>query len=393
MKITRIESFALRFNYKCCFEYAGGECTGRVTNIVRVHTNNGLIGIGSAYTHPGLAHLIIKQQLEPLLIDEDATDLERLWDYMYRITRWYGRKGAAMSAIGALDTAFWDLRGKATGKPIWRLLSGKSSRCPAYGSALLWKNPKELGEEARTLIDKGFRRVKMRLGRDPEFDEQAVIEVRNAIGKDHDLMVDGSMRYAPDTARTLADILEREKCFWLEEPFEPENLTAFSQLRQEVKIPLAAGENEFGEQGFRELIEAGTVDIVQPDASRCGGISEVMRVGNLAEKHNLKMATHSWSDAIAIIPNAHSVAAHPCGLTVEIDQTENPFVDNLLIEPLKFTDGELDLGEAPGLGIELNENTINKYKIPDPLNLPDGAYSDMVFGAKHWNPAPPYASD
>jgi len=393
MKIARIESFALRFDYKHGFEYAGGKCTGRVTNIVRVHTDNGLVGLGSAYTHPGLAHLIIKQQLEPLLINEDATDVEQLWKRMYRITRWYGRKGAAMSAIGALDTAFWDIRGKAAEKPVWQLLNGESSRCPAYGSALLWKHPKELAEEARALIDKGFRRVKMRLGRNPEFDEQAVIEVRNAIGKDHDLMVDGSMRYASDSARTLADILERENCFWLEEPFEPEHLSAFAELRHDVRIPLAAGENEFGEQGFRELIKAGAVDIVQPDASRCGGISQVMRVGDLAMKHNLKMATHSWSDAIAIIANAHAVAAHSSGLTVEVDQTENPFVENLLTGPINIKNGELDLGGAPGLGIELNHNTIDKYKMADPLKLPNGAYSDMVYGAEHWNPAPPYSSD
>ena len=390
MKITSIESIPLRFEYERGFEYAGGKCTGRVTHLVRVHTDTGQTGIGSVYTHPGLAHLIIKHQLEPLLLGEDATEVERLWDRMYRLTRWYGRKGAAMSALGALDTAFWDLRGQAEGQPVWRMLGGSSGQCPAYGSALLWKKPEALAKEARELIERGFRRVKMRLGRDPDFDKQATAAVRNAIGSEHDLLIDGSMRYGPDTARRLALMLEKHNCFWLEEPFEPENLDAFAALRKEANIPLAAGENEFGEQGFRELIRAGAVDIIQPDASRCGGITEVIRAADLAATAGLKVATHSWSDAIAILANAHVIAAHPAGLTVEVDQAGNPFVENLLKQPLQIEDGMLTLPDAPGLGIELDESVIEKHRLPDPLALPDGAYSDMLFGADHWNPAPPY---
>jgi len=393
MKIKSIESIPLRFEYARGFEYAGGRCTSRVTNLVRVHTEDGAVGIGSAYTHPGLAHLIIKHQLEPLLIGRNSTDTEDLWNFMYRVTRWYGRKGAAMSAIGALDTAFWDVKAQAANQPLWQLLGGESARCPAYASALLWKSSEALGKEARELIERGFRRVKMRLGRNPEFDSQATAAVRNAIGADHDILVDGSMRYGPDSALRLARMLEQHRCFWLEEPFEPENLEAFAALRKNVSIPLAAGENEFGEQGFRELIQAGAVDIAQPDASRCGGVTEVLRAADLAHDAGLKVATHSWSDAVAIIANAHVIAAHPAGLTVEIDQTGNPFVDQLLKKPLQVQDGELTLPNNPGLGIELDESIIEKHRLADPCDLPEGAYSDMVFGTEHWNPAPPYPEE
>src|SRR5262249_34615324 len=122
MKIDRVETINLLFEYADGFTYAGGKGTGRLTTLGLVHTDNGQIGIGSAYSHPALVYLVVQQQLAPLLVGADPTDVERVWDTMYRVTRWYGRKGAAMSALGAVDMACWDLRGKALGKPVWELL-------------------------------------------------------------------------------------------------------------------------------------------------------------------------------------------------------------------------------------------------------------------------------
>jgi D-galactarolactone cycloisomerase len=304
---------------------------------------------------------------------------------MYRLTRWYGRKGAAMSAIGAIDTACWDLRGKSLGQPVWKLLGGERTTCPAYASALLWKEPSALAEEAARLVERGFRRVKMRLGYGGEIDLAAVRAVRAAIGPRCDLMCDGSMRYSLDAAASLARHLAAEKVFWFEEPFEPEDLDSYAALRSRGSVPLAAGENEFGVQGFRELIRAGAVDIVQPDASRCGGISEVKKVADLARAAQLKFAPHSWSDAVAIVANAHVVASADHGVTVEVDQTGNPFVEQLLVEPLRISDGQLQLSRAPGLGIELNAAVVDRFCLADPLTIPDGSYSDMAFGKPFWN--------
>jgi L-alanine-DL-glutamate epimerase-like enolase superfamily enzyme len=385
MKIDRLETINLRFEYADGFTYAGGKCTGRLTSLVLVHCDNGQVGIGTAYSHPALVHLIVQHQLAPLLVGEDPTDVERLWDRMYRITRWYGRKGAALSALGAIDTACWDLRGKALGKPVWQLLGGENSTCPAYASALLWKDIPQLADEAAQLVSRGFRRVKMRLGRGDDYDRPAVTAVRRAIGNDCDLLCDGSVRYSLDEARSLGEFLTEQNVFWFEEPFQPEDIDSYVALRGTVGVPLAAGENEFGLQGFRELIRAGALDIVQPDACRCGGISEVKRVADLALASGLKFATHSWSDAVAIVANAQVVSAMSNGITVEIDQTGNPFVEELLVEPLQVIDGRLALSRSPGLGIALNPSVVEKYRMADPLNIPDGSYSDMVFGAQHWN--------
>ena len=392
MKIDRLETINLRFEYPEVdrFRYAGGECTARVTSLVLVHTDTGHVGIGSAYSHPALVNLIVKHQLEPLLRGEDPREIESLWKMMYRVTRWYGRKGAAMSALGAVDTALWDVRGKALGKPIWALLGGQSGGCDAYASALLWKDPNGLAEEAAGLIAKGFRRVKMRLGRSEQFDTAAVAAVRRAIGDNNDLMVDASMRYHVDLARRIGRVLKENRVFWFEEPFAPDAIDSYVALRGTTGVKLAAGENEFGFEGFRELIRAGALDIVQPDVSRAGGISEVWRIGQLADEAGLQVATHTWCDAVAVIANAHVVSALANGLTVEVDQTGNPFIDALLVEPLRVIDGTLSLDDTPGLGIELNDAVVDRLRMDDPRMIPEGNYADMVFGKQHLTPAGPY---
>lgn len=383
MRIEHIECVHLRSEYENGFRYAGGQCTARLTSLVLVHVEGGEVGIGSAYSHPGMVDLVVRHQLAPMLVGLDATEVESLWERMYRLTRWYGRKGAAVSALGALDIAFWDLRARRAGQPLWRLLGGERGRCPAYASGLLWKTPAELAEEAAQHVAHGFRRMKMRLGRGEELDHAAVRAVRAAIPEPCDLMCDGSMRYSLQQARALGEFLAAQRVFWFEEPFEPENIDDYVALRGTIGVPIAAGENEFGLQGFRELIRAGAVDIVQPDVCRCGGISEALRVVRLAAQHDLRFAPHTWSDAVTVVANAHLVAAHSHGLTVEVDQTGNPFIEQLLAEPLDIRDGQLHLSDRPGLGIELRADTLARFKMPNPLEIPDGLYSDMAFGRRH----------
>jgi D-galactarolactone cycloisomerase len=395
MKIDHIEVINLKFDYpnRAGFQYAAGVCTGRLTSLVLVHTDTGLVGHGSAYTHPTLAEMIIKQQLEPLLVGEDPCEVETLWTRMYGITRWYGRKGVAMTALGGIDTALWDLRAQAAGKPLRELLGGARTTCPAYASGLLWREPSELAEEAAGYVARGFRRVKMRLARSPEYDRAAVTAVRKAIGDKNDVIVDGSMRYSVKVAREIGKFLTEKKVFWFEEPFAPEDLDSFAALHGTVNLPIAAGENEFGVQGFRELIQSGSIDIVQPDVSRCGGVSETEKIAKLAAARKLPVATHTWCDAVAIVANAHVVSAVPNGLTVEIDQTRTPFVDELLVEPLRVTNGELPLSKAPGLGIRLNESVLKRYRVDVSKGVEDGSYSDMAFGRSYFTPAPPYQEE
>ncbi len=395
MRIADIEVINLLYWYpnKHGFIYAGGVASGRLTTLVRVTTENGQTGWGSAYGHPDLNRIIIDHQLKPLLLGADPRETESLWDLMYATTRWYGRKGAAMTALGALDTALWDFRGKAAGKPVAALLGPYRNEVPAYASALLWQDdPAALGAEAALYVEQGFRRMKMRLARSEAYDTAAVVAVRQAVGPTIDIMVDGSMRYPMDAAERMARFFAQHGVFWFEEPFAPEDIDSFVQLRQRVSIPLAAGENEFGVQGFRELLRAGAVDIVQPDVSRAGGISECFRIGQLAASFGARVATHTWSDAIAITGNMHLIAALPNGITVEIDRSGNPMVDALLVEPLHVKEGMLRLSDAPGLGIEINEKVIDQLRLPASMPVPDGCFSDMFFGQEYLYTAQPYGS-
>jgi D-galactarolactone cycloisomerase len=396
MKIEDVEVLNLRFQYPpgTDLQYAGGSITGRVTSLLRVSTDNGLTGLGSAYSHPDVVRLVVERHLRPHLIGSDADDVEGLWRKMYTLTRWYGRKGAALSSLGAVDMALWDLRGKAAGKPLHRLLGATRDAVPAYASGLLWRDSVEsLVREANTHRDRGFRRVKMRLGRDPDYDVEALRAVRHAVGTTGEVMVDGSHRYSLEAAEWLASVLAENGVVWFEEPFAPEDLDNYAALRTRVSVPIAAGENEFGAPGFHELITAGAVDIVQPDASRAGGISEWLRIATMARDASLQIAPHTWSDAVTLIAHAHLVAATSHAITVEVDQTGNPFIDDLLTEPLVIADGLLTLPQAPGLGIELKRATLERYLVPSDQPISPGNYSDMIFGAQYWHPAPGYRFD
>ena len=396
MRIADIEVINLLFSYpnQHGFRYAGGVATSRVTSLVRVITDNGLIGLGAAYSYPDLVRIIIEKQLKPMLIGADPLDIEANWQKMYDLTRWYGRKGVAISSLGALDIAFWDLRGKAEGQPLYKLLGSDRNAVPAYASGLFWQDDVCLLEkEAARHWSRGFRRVKMRLGRTEAYDMAAVEAVRRGIGPDGDVLVDGSHRYTLETAERLGHFLAEQKVFWFEEPFPPEDIDSYAALRGRISVPLAAGENDFGVQGFRELVRANALDILQPDACRAGGVTESIRVGRLAAKANLRIAPHTWSDAVALVANAHIVAALPNAITVEVDQSGNPFIEELLSEPLRIEDGLLRLPEAPGLGIDLNMDTVQRLAMPPEKSMPEGNYSDLFFGANSLSVPPPYQTN
>jgi D-galactarolactone cycloisomerase len=396
MRIEHVEVRNLHFDYADGggFRYAGGTVTSRVTSLVLVHTDGPEIGIGAAYSHPDLVKLIVERHLGPQLKRRDPTDVEDLWGLMYGLTRWYGRKGVAVSALGGVDIALWDLRGKAAGKPTYKLLGAERDWVPAYASGLFWADDvRELEEEAARHVARGFRRVKMRLGRDPEYDLAAVDAARRGAGEGNDVIVDGSHRYSRERAEWIGAELAARGILWFEEPFPPEDLDAYVGLRPRIDVPLAAGENDFGVQGFRELIRAGALDIVQPDACRAGGITETLRIARLASEAGLRVAPHTWSDAVALRANAHVIAALSHGLTVEVDQTGNPFVDDLLAKPLEIADGRLLLGDAPGLGVDLDDAVVARLAGAYGESMADGNYSDLIFGKEYFTVAPPFEPD
>jgi L-alanine-DL-glutamate epimerase-like enolase superfamily enzyme len=348
--------------------------------------------VGAAYSHPELVRIIVEDHLAPFLIGQDPLQINEHWDRMYSLTRWYGRKGAAISALGGIDIALWDLRGKLAGVPVFRLLGGTQGEVEAYASGLLWQDDLSFLEaEALRHLTDGFRLMKMRLGRDRDYDRAAVLKLSQTLAGRGRVAVDGTHRYSLHDAQELGAFLADHDVAWFEEPFPPEDIDAYAALHSRVEVPLSAGENEYGVQGFRELFRAGVLDIAQPDVSRTGGISEGMRIGALAQEHGVDVVTHTWSDAVALVANAHLVAALPNGRAVEVDRTGSPFMDALLTQPLVIRDGQLHLREEPGLGIELDIELLKRFRVGPGEATPRGNYSDLVFGGGPYTTVPPYA--
>lgn len=389
MKIESIEVHNLYYRYpddevhRC----AEGHMGARLTTLVFVRCTGGMTGVGAAYSHPGVLRLIIEDHLAPFLIGRDPARNHELWDTMYSLTRWYGRKGAAISALGAIDIALWDIRGKVEGAPVYQLLGGGSGEVTAYASGLLWQDEMSLLErEAKRHLKDGFRLMKIRLGRDANYDRDAVTVLARVLAGHARLAVDGTHRYTEEAAAEFADFLWNHDVAWFEEPFPPEDVEAYARLRERVRVPVSAGENEFGVQGFRELFRIGAVDVAQPDASRTGGVSECNRIGKLAEEHGIEIVTHTWSDAVALIANAHVVTALDNGKAVEVDRTGCPFMDKLLVEPPDIRNGTLHLSTRPGLGIEVDLEVMRRLELPRDSTLPAGNYADLVFGGESYVP-------
>lgn len=380
--VDRVEVLHLRFTMtpEETFSTPAGPVHGRLTTLVRLTTDDGLVGIGSAYAHPAMVEAAVRH-LAPFVVGSPVDDPARIFHRLVGVGWWFDRGGPAMTAIGGIDQALWDLAGKAAGRPVWDLLAATRSAVPAYASGMLYADPEQVIALASAYLLDGFTRVKLRVGRSRSYDEAVLRGVREAIGPDNDLMADGTHRYTLDQAIATLPVLEEVGAFWFEEPMEVAELDDFVALRAAAagRVRIATGENETSFHGFRELIRSGAVDVAQCDAARCGGITEVLRIGSLAAQHGVEVAPHSWCDPVAVVANAHAVAALPNGMTVEVDRTANRFIRELLVEPLRVHDGLLELGSRPGLGIDLDERLIDELRV-DAHAIPDGNYCDLIYG-------------
>ena len=354
--------------------YAGGQLPGRLTSLVRVTASDGTVGWGSAYSHPELVRIVIEDHLKPLLLGDDPREVEAVWSKMYQATRWYGRKGVALSALGALDIAFWDLRGKALCKTVQELLGGSRERVPAYASALLWTDSLEsLGREAAGYVEQGYRRVKMRLGKDEDYDVAAVRTVRQAVGPAVDVIVDASMRYSLEVARRMATVLEENLGLLVRRALRARGHRQLCRPAEGLQGP--------GGRGGKRVRTAGIPGNAQGRGPGCGprrtpvepaASASASGSGGWRRSTAPGSPTHTWSDALALTANMHVIAALPNGITVEVDRTDNPFIDDLLVEPHRIEDGCFRLPKAPGLGIDLDEAVIRRWTMPAGQRLPIG---------------------
>lgn len=373
VRITEVEAIVLRQP-----EVDEGIADGSQDDLViRVHTDEGIVGIGEVDSSPEVVQAVVEARgshavahgLRELLIGEDPLDVERLWQRMYRGVIFYGRRGVAIHAISGIDIALWDVKGQALGKPICELIGTHvHERIRAYASRLMPDTPEEVTDAVSELTDQGFTAIKLGwgpLGKKPEHDVRLARAAREA-ANGAEILIDAGLGYGADAAAAtrVARELEDLGVFWLEEPFDPDEYEAYAELADAVDIPVAAGEQDVTVWGFRELIDRGRVDIVQPDVTRCGGITETVRIAELARSRGVRTVPHAWKSGIIKAASLHVNAVLPDALFQEYCVADTPINTRLTKERLPIdSDGCVAVPTAPGLGVELDLVILDELRV------------------------------
>jgi L-alanine-DL-glutamate epimerase-like enolase superfamily enzyme len=340
--------------------------------IVEIFTDSGHVGIGNAALSPRITKQTIDTYLKPILIGKDPFDTEFLWQHMYRLTMAFGRKGIGMVAISAVDIAIWDLLGKATNQPVFRLLGGRTKKkIPVYASRLYSQPLDKLAKEAQLYKDQGYKAMKLRFGWGPadgaagmQRNVELLRTVRAIIGYEIDLMADAYMGWTLDYARRMLPLIEPFQLRWLEEAVIPDDIGGYSELKAQGRVPIAGGEHEFTLYGFRQMLEAKALDYIQFDTNRVGGISQARKIAALAEAYSVPVVPHAGQ-----MHNFHVVMASLNSPIAEYFPPVNVEVGNELFwyifngEP-KAENGYIDLNDdTPGLGLTINEEGLKRFEI------------------------------
>jgi L-alanine-DL-glutamate epimerase-like enolase superfamily enzyme len=344
------------------------------TLVVQVHTDAGITGVGEAHTSPWAIKAIIEaplshvmaRGLREIVVGQDPRDVRAVWDRMYAFSSVFGRRGAVVHAMSAIDMALWDILGKATDQPVWRLLGGAyRHEVPVYASILALESPDASVARARELVAAGYRAIKFGwngIGHDVASDVSTMARVRDAIGPDVDLMLDVGAPMPLASAIELARGLEPLRVRFLEEPLSPDDLDGYAALGAATSLAIATGEKETTRFGFRDLIERGRVDVVQPDVARAGGLTECRRIADLAEIHGTTVVPHCWSTDVLVAATLHLIASlHDCPY-LEYCIVDNPIRTSVTQRHIVPSEGVVAIPDAPGLGIELDFDTLDRYR-------------------------------
>jgi len=343
--------------------------------VVEVETDAGITGIGHGNWATGAIETIVDETLSKLVVGEDPGRRERLWDMMYRATIPFGRKGAAIEAISAVDLALWDIAGKDAEKPVYELLGGPvSDEIPCYASNL---HPVDLGKLEREAIDyveKGIDAMKLRFQHGPEAgrrgmerNEEIVRTVREAVGHDIAIAGDAYMGWDVRYAKKMLDRLEKYDMEWVEEPVIPDDLDGYAELRASTDLPISGGEHEFTRWGYKEMLEKEAVDILQPDVHRMGGLTELQRVDAMASAHDVPIIPHSGTN-----PHLHFIAASTNAPMAEYfpipewykeqqEGKDSTYADTIYANPPDAEDGVIPIPSGVGLSAELNREAVSDF--------------------------------
>jgi len=353
--------------------------------LVTVRTKDGAEGFGEAKAAVGSAGdcaslvTIVERELGPALIGQDPRHITRAWERMYCGSRGdlalsrgrsfpdVARRGPRVAAIGAIDTALWDLAGKAHGVPVVELLGGAChDRLPAYASGG-WADAEGIGAELQRFVDLGFGAVKMRVGamdRRVETSAARVLAAREALGPEIELMIDAHGTCSLPEAKRLMRLVESANLRWFEEPTPLDDHAAAAELRATTDVPIAIGESLSTRFDFADVLRLRAADVLQPDVALVGGITEAKRVATLAETAQVELAPHLWGSAVSYLAGLHVAFASPAARILEVSLGGNPLLRQLPeVEPA-VTDGGVDAPTEPGLGFRPRRDLLEEWTVP-----------------------------
>ncbi|HVU11178.1 MAG TPA: mandelate racemase/muconate lactonizing enzyme family protein [Phototrophicaceae bacterium] len=369
MKITDVEAIALRLPTVDVTRADGTQDA----LIIRIHTDAGIVGLGEVDSSPYIAKMVIDtppshsvaRGLRELLIGQDPLQIGALWERMYKNSIYYGRRGVAIHAMSGIDLALWDILGKVTGQPIYKLLGGaKRDRVRAYASHLMPDTPAETEAMAKRDVDEGYTAMKLgwgTLGQNLVNDVTRIGAARKGLGESPLLMIDGGNCWDAPTACELARRIEQYDLYWLEEALMPDDFDGYTRLARSTTIRLAEGEMNTVAEEFRDLIERAQIDILQPDLSRVGGFTEARRIATLADLHHRLVVPHAWSTGILVSASLHFNVTLTREPVQEFTMMGSPLVTDLIVNRPIPRDGWLHVSDEPGLGVSLNEEVLEKY--------------------------------
>lgn len=394
MRITAVEPILLRGDTRYGSAADGREATdnGDWQLLVRVDTDEGLEAWADVETLAPAAVAVIAGQgmgvmgfrtLDELLIGEDPLDVEALWDRMFVGSAYYGRRGLAIQCLSAIDNCLWSIRAQAAGMNLAQLLGGRRrDRVMAYASTLFRDTPEGMAEAARGYLEQGFRAVKFGwgvFGEDPGRDRELVAAARQALGPDNHLLVDpgwypagwkrpGAMRSrreAIEMCRWLAD----HDVGWVEDFIHPERFDEYAAVRAESPVPVAAGEQLATAWEFERFIGDGCVDVIQPDLSRCGGLTVAMQVARLAERANIDCVPHSWLTHLLTAYSLQLIATLPRARFVEFNVSQSPLTHGIASAPFALDEhGMITIPADPGLGVTVDRDFVEAHRVALPAN-------------------------
>ena len=376
MKITHIRSHVLEARLSEPFAYSRAWYDTRTAHIVEIETDQGLVGWGECYG-PARMTAAVVESVAPWLIGEDPLRTDHLWRTIYARLRDHGQKGVVIQGLSGIDIALWDIKGKHFGVPVHQLLGGTvRGEIKAYATGLYRRKSGDpvryLANEAAGYAAEGFSAVKLKVGFGVEEDVATTRAAREAIGAKIALMVDANHAYDSVAAIKLGRMIEPYDIGWFEEPVPPEDIAGHLAVKAALSIPLAGGECEFTRHGFRELLVARALDIVQPDTCAAGGLSECKKIADMAEAFGVRYNPHVWGTGVAIAASLQLLAVlpphtppslNPLEPMLEFDRTEHPIRQAILKQPIEHVKGVVRVPNGPGLGIEIDREALARFKV------------------------------